>query len=124
MRAVDRTRRVLICDDYDAMRLLVETHLADDPEVTVVAAVATVDEALREIEREAPDVIVLDLGLPDASGPDAVSRIRATAPDTWIVLFSGLEGDDSRVADALGSGADVFVSKSSSIAALRAAIAL
>ena len=59
-----------------------------------------------------PDLVLLDLGLPDAAGLDAVTRMRGIAPALAIIVVTGLD-DDARRAQALAAGAQDYIVKGS-----------
>jgi len=91
----------------------------------VAGITATCAEAVDLIAENEPDVILLDLGLPDASGPDAVTRIREVSSSVPIIAFS-VERAPEIIRAVLRAGANGFVSKdapsSQVIAALEAAV--
>src|SRR5262249_10877391 len=72
--------------------------------------VRTLAEALELLARETPDIALLDLGLPDAMGLDAVQRVRAASPDLAIVVLTGLDDGDVAVR-AVRSGAQDYLIK-------------
>jgi len=120
-----RAIRVLIVEDHPAMRLGLKALL--EPNGFVVAATsATCAEALRHVVEVSADVVVLDLGLPDASGVEAIQRLRAAAPSLPIVVFS-VERSAEVVRAALRGGASGYLGKDAPadrlVAALRAAVA-
>jgi two-component system, NarL family, nitrate/nitrite response regulator NarL len=115
--------RVLAVEDHPVMRLGIRALL--EREGLVVAGItATCSEAVDLIAENEPDVILLDLGLPDATGPEAVTRIRAVASAVPIVAFS-VERMPEVIRAVLRAGANGYVSKdapsSQVIAALEAA---
>lgn len=86
--------RVLLVDDVVEVRRLVRTSLRFRGGFEVVGEAADGAEAVREAARLRPDVVVLDLGLPDIAGREVLSRVRAGSPRSKVVVFSGLETDD------------------------------
>ncbi len=99
--------RVLVVDDEPAThRFLTPALVANDYEVL---RAETGDEALRRIAAEVPDVIVLDLGLPDVDGKDVIARVREWS-DVPIVVLSARDREAEKIA-ALDRGADDFVNK-------------
>jgi two-component system, NarL family, nitrate/nitrite response regulator NarL len=115
--------RVLAVEDHPVMRLGIRALL--EREGLVLAGItATCAEAVDLIAENEPDVVLLDLGLPDASGPEAVARIREVSSSLPIVAFS-VERTPEVVRAVLRAGANGFVSKdappSQVIAALEAA---
>jgi DNA-binding NarL/FixJ family response regulator len=86
--------RVLLVDDVVDVRRLVRMALRFRGGFEVVAEAADGSEAVRSAARHLPDVVVLDLGLPDLTGRDLLTSIRAASPVSKIVVFSGGEGSD------------------------------
>ena len=116
--------RVLAVEDHPVMRLGVRALL--EREGLVVAGItSTCAEAVDLIAENEPDVVLLDLGLPDATGPEAVSRIREVSSTLPIVAFS-VERTPEVIRAVLRAGANGYVSKdapsSQVIAALEAAV--
>jgi DNA-binding NarL/FixJ family response regulator len=116
--------RVLAVEDHPVMRLGVRALL--EREGLVVAGItSTCAEAVDLIAENEPDVVLLDLGLPDATGPEAVTRIREASSSLPIVAFS-VERTPEVIRAVLRAGANGFVSKdapsSQVIAALEAAV--
>jgi DNA-binding NarL/FixJ family response regulator len=116
--------RVLAVEDHPVMRLGVRALL--EREGLVVAGItSTCAEAVDLIAEGEPDVVLLDLGLPDASGAEAVTRIRDATSSLPIVAFS-VEETPEVIRAVLRAGANGYVSKdapaSQVIAALEAAV--
>jgi CheY-like chemotaxis protein/anti-sigma regulatory factor (Ser/Thr protein kinase) len=86
--------RVLLVDDVVEVRRLVRTSLRFRGGFEVVGEAADGAEAVRLAEQLRPDVVVLDLGLPDIAGQEVLTRVRATSPGSKVVVFSGLETVD------------------------------
>ncbi len=83
---------VLICDDNEAVRALVEMIVDEAVGLTVVGEAADGNEAIVEATRLQPDVIILDLAMPKLSGLDAIPALRRIAPAAQIIVFSGFAG--------------------------------
>ncbi len=116
--------RVLAVEDHPVMRLGVRALL--EREGLVVAGItSTCAEAVDLIAENEPDVVLLDLGLPDATGPEAVARIREVSSSLPIIAFS-IERTPEMIRAVLRAGANGYVSKdapsSQVIAALEAAV--
>ena len=116
--------RVVAVEDHPVMRLGVRALL--EREGLVVAGItSTCAEAVDLIAENEPDVVLLDLGLPDASGPEAVTRIREVSSSLPIVAFS-IERNPDVIRAVLRAGANGYVSKdapsSQVIAAIEAAV--
>jgi DNA-binding NarL/FixJ family response regulator len=104
------TRSVLLVDDHAGFRAEARAMLEADG-YEVIGEAASAAAAVGEVGRLGPDIVLLDVGLPDGSGLDLVGPIRAAAPGTLVVLISSrLAGDyGDRIS---GSGADGFLDKS------------
>lgn len=99
--------RVLVVDDEPAiLRFLKPALEANDYEV---ASAGTLAEALKRIAKEPPDVVVLDLGLPDGDGKDVIRGVRQWS-QVPIIVLSAREREAEKI-EALDLGADDFVNK-------------
>jgi CheY-like chemotaxis protein len=90
------TIRVLLVDDVVDVRRLVRTALRFRGGFEVVGEASDGGEAVRLAASLRPDIVVLDLGLPDIAGREVLTRIRTTSPSSKVVVFSGgdtAEGD-------------------------------
>lgn len=87
--------RVLLVDDVPDVRRLVKTALRFRGVFTVVGEAASGAEAISLTSDLRPDIVVLDIGLPDIAGLEVLSRIRELAPTVKVVVFSGTEPRDS-----------------------------
>lgn len=108
--------RVLVVDDEPAiLRFLKPALEANDYDF---ASAATVAEALKHIAKEPPDVVVLDLGLPDGDGKDVIRQVRQWS-QVPIIVLSAREREAEKI-EALDLGADDFVNKPFGIGELMA----
>jgi DNA-binding NarL/FixJ family response regulator len=98
------TIRVLLVDDVPEVRRLVRTSLRFHGGFEVVGEAADGSAAVRLAEELHPDVMVLDLGLPDIAGQEVLTRVRETSPRTKVVVFSGLDTEDRGWIDAHVAG--------------------
>lgn len=101
--------RVLVVDDHAIVRLGVRS-LLERAGLSVVAQAATGAEAISAAVLHQPDVVVLDLGLPDRDGVSVCRELRARFPDTVVVIFSALR-EDALVKRALEAGASAYLLK-------------
>jgi DNA-binding NarL/FixJ family response regulator len=107
-RAVERS--VLLVDDHAGFRAEARAMLEED-DYAVIGEAATSAAALTEATRLQPDVVLLDVGLPDGSGLDIIGPIRSAAPGTIVILISSRTASD--FGDRLTlSAADGFLDKS------------
>jgi two-component system KDP operon response regulator KdpE len=100
--------RVLVVDDEPAIRRFLRTSLGAQGHRIFEAEDGKA--ALESFRRDAPDVVVLDLGLPDADGLDIISQIRAGGSSIPIVVLSSRTDETGKVR-ALDLGADDYVTK-------------
>ena len=103
--------RILIVDD-DRLIRRAQSRLLKRAGYDVLLA-KTGDEAIRIVEESQPDVVLLDVVLPDLDGRDICRRIKAdpTLKETFIVLLSGMKTSSSDQADGLTSGADGYIAR-------------
>lgn len=86
--------RVLLVDDAPEARRLVRTALRFHGGFEIVGEASTGVAAVMLVEELVPDVVVLDLGLPDITGRDVLTRVREQNPQVKVVIFSGAEPED------------------------------
>ena len=110
--------RVLVVDDEAAiLRFLKPALEANSYEMT---SAGTIAEALKRIAAESPDVVLLDLGLPDGDGKDVIRRAREWS-DLPIIVLSAREREAEKI-EALDLGADDYVNKPFNVGELMARI--
>ena len=102
--------RTLVVDDHIVFREGIRSFLSRVDEIEVVAEAATAEQAVAKAAEYAPDVILMDLHLPDASGTEATAEILSQQPAT-IVLVLSMHADDKHVRDALLAGARGYLLK-------------
>jgi DNA-binding NarL/FixJ family response regulator len=105
-----RSTRILIADDYEGWRRQVRLLFQERPQWQVIAEAADGPEAIQKAEELKPDLIVLDIGLPELNGIEAARRIRQTSPSSKIVFLSQ-NNDRDVVRAALSTGALGYVHK-------------
>jgi DNA-binding NarL/FixJ family response regulator len=104
------TIRVLIADDHPLVRQGLKAALAPLPEVEIVAEAATGSAAIREAVLHQPDVVVMDLQMPDGSGIDATRELRRALPSAAVLVLTMFD-DDDWVFTAMRAGARGYVLK-------------
>lgn len=112
---------IVIVDDHAVVRVGLTTVLADRPDFQVKAAVGTAEEAMAAVGLHQPDVLVLDLRLPDRPGTAIVPDVRRLSPATRILVLTSY-GEDRAVVEAVAAGVDGFLVKSADSGRLIAAI--
>jgi DNA-binding NarL/FixJ family response regulator len=85
---------VLLVDDAQDVRRMVRTALRLRGGFEVVGEASSGAEAVRLADVLHPDIVVLDLGLPDIAGREVLTRIRGQSPGSRVVVFTGMEPDD------------------------------
>jgi len=102
--------RVVVVDDYPFMRdLLGEILLRAKYEVAGTAATAA--ELMAGLSTWKPDLLVLDIMLPDADGVEVTKRVLAVDPNLKVLVISGLDEDSKLTAKCLEAGAKGFLGK-------------
>ncbi len=116
--------RVLVVDDSVVIRRLVTDVLEQDPAIEVVGAAANGAIALAQIRHKSPDVITLDVEMPEMDGLETLRRIKKEYPQTRVVMFSTLTERGAAVTfEALALGADDYVAKAANVGSLHISMA-
>lgn len=91
MDDANRTIRVVLADDHPMVRDGTQAYLEGEPGIRVVGVAGSAAETLRLVEAERPDVLVLDVHLPDQSGVAVTRQVRARFPQTAILILTGYD---------------------------------
>jgi two-component system NarL family response regulator len=102
--------RVLCVDDHPMITEGIASTINRQRDMIVVGCAATVSEAIALFKREQPDVTLMDLGLREANGVEAIRAIRADAPDARIIVLTVYQGDED-IFRALDAGAIGYLLK-------------
>jgi DNA-binding NarL/FixJ family response regulator len=102
---------VLLVDDHELIRQGLRQNFERDPGFEVVGEAGSAAEAERLVDELRPQVVIMDVRLPDASGLDATRALRARHPELGIVVLTMYAGDE-QVIGALDAGASAFIPKS------------
>jgi two-component system response regulator DevR len=105
-----RPLSLLIVDDHEVVRQGLAALLGRRPEFRVVAEAGTVAEAVAAARKFRPDLVVMDVRLPDGSGIEACREIRAEMPDTRVVMLTSYPDEDA-VLSAIIAGASGYLLK-------------
>ncbi len=114
---------IVLADDHNLVRAGLRLLLEAEEGFSVMAEAGDIATAQRRVGAHRPDVIVLDINMPDGSAIDAIPAIRAASPRTRIVMLT-VHGDPELASDALKAGASAFVLKESASAELIQAVRL
>lgn len=104
------TIRVAIADDHRVVRVGLEQLLGTFEDVEVAGIAAGGEDAVTLCAAERPDVLLLDLSMPDLDGIEVTHRLRTAAPETRVVVFTSFS-DRDRIVQALDAGAIGYLLK-------------
>jgi DNA-binding NarL/FixJ family response regulator len=113
--------RVLVVEDYEPFRRFICSTLENRTDLLIVGEASDGLEAVHKAEELHPDLILLDVGLPNLNGIQVARRIRKLSPESKI-LFVSQESDADVVQEALGLGAVGYVAKTNAGIELLAAV--
>ena len=113
--------RILFADDHKVMRQALIGLIAGQPDINVAGEAANGREAVELALQLRPDVILMDISMPEMDGLEATRRIKAELPEVRVIGLSMFEDKDS-AQNIINAGADVFVPKTASSAELLKAI--
>jgi DNA-binding NarL/FixJ family response regulator len=106
-----RPIRVLAVDDHQLFRQGIAALIEDEPDMILAAEAATGRQAVELFRQHRPDVTLMDLQMPDMTGLEAITAIRAEFPDARIIVLTTYAGD-AQVVRALQAGAYGYLLKS------------
>lgn len=113
--------KILIADDHAIVRQGLRALIDKEDDMVVIAEAATGAEAVRLAREHRPEVIVMDITMPDVNGIDATRTITAELPDVRVLALS-MESDRRFVVEVLKAGANGYVLKDAAFAELATAI--
>ena len=102
--------RVVIADDHPAYRKGLSSMLEDEPDLALVGEAESGREAISLAEQCSPDVVVMDLRMPDVDGIEATRQLRERVPGTAVIVLTMFE-DDQSVFAAMRAGARGYLLK-------------
>lgn len=121
----DGAIRVLVVDDHDLFRTGLASLLGSQPDIEVIAQASGGRMGVRLADELRPDVVLMDLRMPDIEGPEATREILERDPSTRVVALT-VASEDADVAAVVGAGACGFLAKDTPIdgvaVAIRAAV--
>jgi len=113
--------RVLIVDDHTLFRQGLRAMLEFEKGIKIIGEASSGSEAIQKCEKLLPDIVLMDLEMPELNGIEAVKAIRQSCPNVGIIMLT-MYGDDGHLFEAIKAGANGYVLKESSIDKLLAHI--
>src|SRR3990170_1215505 len=101
--------KVLIVDDHEVVRVGLRSLLNRESSVEVVGEAGTAAEAVAWSKRCRPDVVIMDVRLPDQSGVDACREIRAANPKIQVIMLSSYADDEAVLSSVMAGAAGYFL---------------
>ncbi len=117
----EETVSILIVDDHEVVRMGLRTLLERRPGFTVVGEAGTAQEAVRAARQSQPDVVIMDIRLPEGNGVEACREIREERPDTKVIMLTSY-ADDEALFGSIMAGACGYLLKQTRGQSLAAAI--
>ena len=108
--ALTDTIRILVADDHPVVRDGLTNVLNTQPDLEVVGEAGTGTEAVQKAEALQPDVVLLDLEMPELDGVEALRLMHASRPDLGVIVFTAFDTDD-RIVGAIRAGAQGYLLK-------------
>ena len=102
--------RVLLVDDHEVVRQGVKALLEAQDNMMVVGEAGSASDAVRRVGYDSPDVVVMDVRLPDGSGVDACREVRSRFPDVKVLMLTSY-ADEEALVSAITAGAAGYVLK-------------
>lgn len=116
-----KTIRILLADDHPVVRDGLAAMLATQPDFEVVGEAGNGAEAVAEAARLRPDVVLMDLQMPELDGIEAIQKMRAADPSVQVVVLTAFDTDE-RIVGSLQAGAQGYLLKGAPRAEIFAAI--
>ncbi len=106
----DRPIRVVVVDDHMVVRAGLEQLLGTTTDIEFAGSAADGADAEAEVARVSPDVVLMDLSMPNVDGVEATRRLKAAHPEVAVVVLTSFS-ERSRILEALDAGADGYLLK-------------
>lgn len=108
-----KSLRIIIVDDHDLMRRGIKGLLQSHPNWEICGEAQTGREAVAKAEQLKPDIVILDISMPDLNGVEAARRIRKASPNTEVLILSA-HYSDQLIREIVEAGARGYIVKSDS----------
>jgi DNA-binding NarL/FixJ family response regulator len=112
---------VLVVEDQQSFASALDVAIGVQPGLECLGTARTVDDALAQITRHVPDVVLMDIGLPGTDGIEGTRQIRTSYPDVTVLILTA-EATPARLAAAAAAGAAGFLAKDTPLSDILAAI--
>jgi len=113
--------KLLVADNHPIVRFGITTLLKQQEDIRLIGDVPTTRKLFEKLEEEAPDVLVLEMDIPEINGVAALRKIRNNYPDVKVLIYSG-QSEDVYALSTIRAGANGYLSKSAGLNNLPEAI--
>ncbi len=105
-----KTTRIIVADDHPVVRDGLTAMLGTQPDFEVVGQAATGIEVVEKVRSLQPDIVLLDLEMPEMDGVEALEQLRAQKPEVGVIVFTAFDTDE-RILGAVRAGAKGYLLK-------------
>ena len=116
--------RILLCDDHEVVREGLRGLIGRQEGMSVVGQAGTVAEVVEAAARTKPDVVIMDVRLPDGSGVEACRTIRETRPETKVIMLTSYADDEALFASIIAGASGYLLKQTRGQAVVDAVIAV
>jgi len=113
--------KVILVDDHQIVRDGIKALINDDPSINIITEASSAAELMDKLETYRPDVILMDINLPDSTGIELTKELKETKPEIKILILSMHMGEDF-IVNAIEAGAKGYLPKTTSKKELLSAI--
>ena len=113
--------KLLVADNHPIVRFGIETLLEQQEDIRLIGEAPTTRKLFEKLEEETPDVLVLEMDIPEINGVAALRKIRCEYPDVKVLIYSG-QSEDVYALSTIRAGASGYLSKNSGLNNLPTAI--
>ncbi len=113
--------KLLVADNHPIVRFGISTLLEQEEDIRLIGDVPTTKRLFEKLEEELPDVLVLEMDIPQINGVSALRRIRNEYPDVKVLIYSG-QSEDVYALSTIRAGASGYLSKGAGLNNLPSAI--
>lgn len=101
---------IMLVDDHQMIRIGLSAFLNTQPDIDVIAEASSGQDAIKQLEKIVPDVILMDLIMPEMGGVEATRRIKQISPNTHVIILTS-HHDDKHIFPAIRAGAISYLLK-------------